>query len=100
MKNNHGERSLITIFHANQCDKKKCTGIKVWRFFKQNRFRTINEMKFINQVHRIPRYSLQCAEIAGRGVDLSVLHQEKVISTGFAHITILAEHDSLLCFRS
>jgi pre-rRNA-processing protein TSR3 len=58
MKNSHEERSRITIFHANQCDKKKCTGIKVWRFFKNNRFRTLDEMKFVYQLHRIPRYSL------------------------------------------
>jgi pre-rRNA-processing protein TSR3 len=51
-------RSIVTIFYANQCDRKKCTGIKTWRFFKQNRFQTINRMRFVEQLHRIPRYSL------------------------------------------
>lgn len=51
-------RSVVTIFYANQCDRKKCTGIKTWRFFKQNRFQTINRMRFVEQLHRIPRYSL------------------------------------------
>ncbi|MFX0182863.1 MAG: DUF367 family protein [Candidatus Hodarchaeota archaeon] len=51
-------RSVVTIFYANQCDRKKCTGVKTWRFFKQNRFQTINRMRFIEQLHRIPRYSL------------------------------------------
>lgn len=71
MKNSHEERSLVTIFHANQCDKKKCTGIKVWRFFKQNRFRTIDKIKFVEQIHRIPRYSIILNPVASKVLSYS-----------------------------
>lgn len=50
--------SAITIFHANQCDRKKCTGIKLWHYYKKKRFRTVNKMQFVKQIRYIPRYSL------------------------------------------
>jgi pre-rRNA-processing protein TSR3 len=59
-------QSLVTIFYANQCDRKKCTGIKTWRFFKQNRFQTIKKMRFVEQINRIPRYSLILNPLAAR----------------------------------
>ncbi|MFX0050192.1 MAG: DUF367 family protein [Candidatus Hodarchaeota archaeon] len=59
-------RSFVTIFYANQCDRKKCTGLKIWRFFKQNRFKTIKKMRFVEQLHRIPRYSLILNPLATR----------------------------------
>ncbi|MFX0124948.1 MAG: DUF367 family protein [Candidatus Hodarchaeota archaeon] len=71
-------RSSVTIFHANQCDRKKCTGIKTWRFFKQNRFRTIRKMRFVEHLHRIPRYSLILNPLASKilsAKDLSIFIQ-------------------------
>lgn len=58
MKSNVKFGSGITIFHADQCDRKKCTGIKVWRYFKQRRFPTITNMRFVERIPQIPRYSL------------------------------------------
>lgn len=58
MKSRKSNRLLVTIYYANQCDKRKCTGIKTWQFFKQNRFQTIDKIQFTEQFHRIPRFSL------------------------------------------
>ena len=58
MKNKSGFRSVITIFHANQCDPKKCTGIKTWQKFRQNRLPSINVMRFVKRIPHIPRFSL------------------------------------------
>ncbi|UCE12662.1 MAG: DUF367 family protein [Candidatus Heimdallarchaeota archaeon] len=58
MKNKANFGSRITIFHANQCDRKKCTGIKVWRYFKQKKFSAITDMRYVERIPQIPRYSL------------------------------------------
>ncbi len=58
MRNRPKFRSTITIFHANQCDPKKCTGVKTWRYFRQNKFPSINGMRFVKRIPQIPRYSL------------------------------------------
>ncbi|MFX0209610.1 MAG: DUF367 family protein [Candidatus Hodarchaeota archaeon] len=58
MKNKPGFRSVITIFHANQCDPKKCTGIKTWQKFRQNRLPSINGMRFVKRLSQIPHFSL------------------------------------------
>ena len=58
MRNKPYFRSVITIFHANQCDRKKCTGVKTWRYFKQNRFPSISGMNFVKRIPQIPRFSL------------------------------------------
>jgi len=66
MRNKPSYRSVITIYYANQCDRKKCTGVKTWRYFKQKRFLTINEMRFVERIQRIPRYSLILNPLAER----------------------------------
>lgn len=58
MRSKPTSRSVITVYHANQCDRKKCTGLKTWRYFKQNKFLTINNMRFVKRLPQIPRYSL------------------------------------------
>ncbi|MFX0125874.1 MAG: DUF367 family protein [Candidatus Hodarchaeota archaeon] len=58
MKSNPGNRSVVTIYYADQCDRKKCTGIKTWRAFKQNKFPTISDMRFVKRISQIPQYSL------------------------------------------
>ncbi|MFX0013476.1 MAG: DUF367 family protein [Promethearchaeota archaeon] len=58
MRNKSDHRSVITIFHANQCDRKKCTGLKTWRYFRQHRFPSIDDIKFVKRIPQIPRYSL------------------------------------------
>ncbi|MFX1286289.1 MAG: DUF367 family protein [Promethearchaeota archaeon] len=58
MRNNSDSRSVITIFHADQCDPKKCTGLKTWRKFRQSRLPSINNMRFVKRIPQIPRFSL------------------------------------------
>lgn len=48
----------ITIFHANQCDPKKCTGTKLWHFYRQGRFQNIEKMRLVRRFPRIPRFSV------------------------------------------
>ncbi|MHA2293718.1 MAG: DUF367 family protein [Candidatus Hodarchaeales archaeon] len=59
-------RSSITIFYANQCDRKRCTGLKIWRFFQQHRFPTIHNLRLIKQISQIPRFSLVLNPLANR----------------------------------
>lgn len=58
MRNNSENRSVVTIYYADQCDRKKCTGIKTWQSYNKNKFPSINDMKFIKRIPQIPRYSL------------------------------------------
>lgn len=58
MRSNPESRSVVTIFYADQCDRKKCTGVKTWRFFKQNKYPSIDDMRFIKRLPQIPQYSL------------------------------------------
>lgn len=58
MKNKPLKASLITIYYANQCDRKKCTGIKLWQSFKQKKFPSIDKMRFVERIPQIMRYSI------------------------------------------
>ncbi|UCG00428.1 MAG: DUF367 family protein [Candidatus Heimdallarchaeota archaeon] len=58
MRSDPRTRSVVTIYHADQCDRKKCTGIKTWLAFKQSKFPSITHMRFIKRLPQIPRYSL------------------------------------------
>ncbi|MFW9853906.1 MAG: DUF367 family protein [Candidatus Thorarchaeota archaeon] len=55
--NNKGSCS-ITIFHANQCDPKKCTGTKLWHFYRQGRFQNIKTLNLVRRFPHIPRFSI------------------------------------------
>ncbi|MFW9905614.1 MAG: DUF367 family protein [Candidatus Thorarchaeota archaeon] len=58
MRSNSRSRSVVTIYYADQCDPKKCTGMKTWRSYNKNKFPSINEMRFVKRIPQIPRYSL------------------------------------------
>ena len=58
MKSKPKNRSTITIYHANQCDKRKCTGIKTWHLYKQNKLTDLFPVRFVVRVSQIPRFSL------------------------------------------
>ncbi|MHA1214043.1 MAG: DUF367 family protein [Candidatus Hodarchaeales archaeon] len=49
---------LVTIYHANQCDPKKCTGLKTWHLFKQRKFSSVSNLKLVKKMSQIPRFSL------------------------------------------
>jgi len=66
MKNKTQNSSLITIYYANQCDRKKCTGVKLWQSFKQNKFDFIDKMRFVQRIPQILRYSLILNPLAKR----------------------------------
>jgi pre-rRNA-processing protein TSR3 len=48
----------ITIFHANQCDPKKCTGTKLWHFYRQGRFQNVRKINLVRRFPQIPRFSV------------------------------------------
>ena len=58
MLNKHSKGSLITIYYANQCDRKKCTGVKLWHSFKQKKILSIDRMRFVKRIPQILRYSI------------------------------------------
>ena len=58
MRNNSESRSVVTIYYADQCDRKKCTGVRTWQFYNKNKFPSINNMRFIKHISQIPRFSL------------------------------------------
>jgi pre-rRNA-processing protein TSR3 len=84
MKNRPSDTSIVTIYYANQCDRKKCTGVKLWQSFKQNKFPTITKMRFVERIPQILRYSLILNPIATQL--LSIEDQEICKRSG---ITIL-----------
>jgi pre-rRNA-processing protein TSR3 len=58
MKNEPKKRSSITLYHANQCDKRKCSGMKTWQLYKQNKLVSFFPIRFITRIPKIPRFSL------------------------------------------
>jgi pre-rRNA-processing protein TSR3 len=102
MRNNSKNRSVVTIYHADQCDRKKCTGIKTWRSYNKKKFPSINEMRFINRFPQILRYSLVLNPLAERIIchadlpifiksgltvlDCSWNHTEEIFARKFIHL--------------
>ena len=66
MRNNSESRSVVTIYYADQCDRKKCTGMKTWRSYNKNKFPSIDEMKFVRRISQIPRFSLILNPLAAK----------------------------------
>ncbi|MHA1974350.1 MAG: DUF367 family protein [Candidatus Hodarchaeales archaeon] len=58
MKSNTYFSKLITIYHANQCDPKKCTGLKTSRLFKQKKLSSISNLRLVRKMSQIPKFSL------------------------------------------
>jgi pre-rRNA-processing protein TSR3 len=58
MKNRMSSKISVVLYHANQCDRRKCTGIKTWQLFKQKKLTSISQMRFTSRIAQIPRFSL------------------------------------------
>ena len=58
MKSEVARRNFITLFHANQCDRRKCTGSKTWQLYKQNKLPFIDQFRFVKRISQIPRSSI------------------------------------------
>ena len=58
MKNKNKFSSTITLYHANQCDKRKCTGIKTWQLYRSQKLTTFDQVRFASRISQIPRFSL------------------------------------------
>ena len=58
MKNKNKFSSTITLYHANQCDKRKCTGIKTWQLYRSQKLTSFNQVRFVSRISQIPRFSL------------------------------------------
>ena len=58
MKNEKKNRSIITLYHANQCDKRKCTGMKTWQLYKSAKLVSFDQIRLVNRISQIPRFSL------------------------------------------
>ena len=81
MKNRSPGTSMITIYFANQCDRKKCTGRKVWQSYKQERFLTIKKMRLVERIPQILRFSLILNPTATQLLsveDLGIFHRSGI----------------------
>ena len=58
MKNESKKHSSITLYHANQCDKRKCTGMKTWQLYKDQKLHSFGSVRFVKRIAQIPRFSL------------------------------------------
>ena len=58
MRSEKIKRSSITLFHANQCDKRKCTGMKIWQLYKSQKLVSFDQIRFVSRISQIPRFSL------------------------------------------
>jgi len=58
MKNKIKIRSSITLYHANQCDRRKCTGMKTWQLYKSQKLFSFDQIRFVKRISQIPRFSL------------------------------------------
>jgi len=58
MKNEKKFRSIITLYHANQCDRRKCTGMKTWQLYKSQKLISFDQIRFVKRISHIPRFSL------------------------------------------
>ncbi len=58
MRSEDTSRNLITLYHANQCDRRKCTGTKVWQLYKQSKLSNIDNFRFVKRISQIPRASI------------------------------------------
>ncbi len=58
MRNKKKFSSTITLYHANQCDKRKCTGIKTWQLYKSQKLTSFGQVRFVRRISQIPRFSL------------------------------------------
>ncbi len=58
MRSDIASRNLITLYYANQCDRRKCTGIKTWQLYKKNKLPFIEHLRFVSRIAQIPRFSI------------------------------------------
>lgn len=58
MRSEVTSRNLVTLFHANQCDRRKCTGTKTWQLYKQNKLPFIDRFRLVKRISQIPRASI------------------------------------------
>ncbi len=71
MKNKPHTSFSVTLYHANQCDRRKCTGIKIWQLFKQRKLTSLDQMRFIKRITQIPRFSLILNPLAKEKLTIS-----------------------------
>ncbi len=58
MKNNSSLSKNITVYYTSQCDPKKCSSLKVWRLYKQGRFKQLKGLNLVKNPAKIPRFSI------------------------------------------
>ena len=71
MKNDLPPSFSVALYHANQCDRRKCTGIKTWQLYKQKKLTSFKQMRFIKRITQIPRFSLILNPLAEEKLTIS-----------------------------
>jgi pre-rRNA-processing protein TSR3 len=71
MKDETKSRSGVTFYHANQCDKRKCTGLKTWQLFKNQKLTSFDQIRLVKRISQIPRFSLILNPIATEKLTLT-----------------------------
>jgi pre-rRNA-processing protein TSR3 len=71
MKNDTPPSFSVTLYHANQCDRRKCTGIKIWQLYKQKKLTYFKQMRFIKRITQIPRFSIILNPLAKEKVTIT-----------------------------
>jgi len=84
MRNSFSLSKHLTVYYASQCDPKKCSGLKVWRLYKQGRFKQLKSLNLVKSLSKIPRFSVILNPLSSR--TLSVNDQPIFLRSG---ITVL-----------
>ena len=71
MKNDSPTSFSVILYYANQCDRRKCTGIKTWQLYKQKKLTFFKQMRFIKRLSQIPRFSLILNPLATEKLTIS-----------------------------
>ena len=71
MKNDTSPSFSVTLYYADQCDRRKCTGIKTWQLYKQKKLTSLKQMRFVKRITQIPRFSLILNPLATEKLTIS-----------------------------
>jgi len=87
MNNKNDNKILITIYHANQCDKKKCTG---WKLYHLRHHIKYSQIRIVKKLDRIPHSSLVLNPLAEKA--LSAEDSEKIKANGLVALDCSWKH--------
>jgi len=84
MRNKSSLSKYVTVYYTAQCNPKKCSGLKIWRLYKQGRFKQLKGLNLVKNSSKIPRFSIILNPMSPR--TLSINDQPIFLRSG---ITVL-----------